>query len=110
MQRLRGGAPQAEREVRIRLAMPADVPVLSELEQRKEPALRAIEATLCQRLERHPLGQFVAVGADDTILAAMYTQRITSVDALRTATHESEAALHSPGAAVVQLLGVTARP
>jgi hypothetical protein len=68
----------------FRLATPLDLPQLLELEaQWDAPFLRSSEATLRQRLELHPGGQFVAFGGDGTLLAAMYTQRVASLEVVQ---------------------------
>ena len=68
----------------FRLATLSDLPQLLELEaQWDSEFLRSSEATLRQRLELHPDGQFVAFGGDGTLLAAMYTQRVASLEVLQ---------------------------
>ena len=47
------------------------------------PFLRSSEATLRQRLELHPSGQFVAFDGNGTLLAAMYTQRVASLEVMQ---------------------------
>ena len=74
----RGGSAE------VRLATLSDLPQLLELEaQWDSEFLRSSEATLRQRLELHPGGQFVAFGGDGTLLAAMYTQRVASMEVLQ---------------------------
>ena len=59
----------------FRLATLSDLPQLLELEAQWDSAfLRSSEATLRQRLELEPSGQFVAFGGDGALLAAMYTR------------------------------------
>ena len=95
----------------FRLATLSDLPQLLELEAQWDSAfLRSSEATLRQRLELEPSGQFVAFGGDGALLAAMYTQRVASLAVLRKAVRRTEATLQTPGGAVIQLLGVVARP
>ena len=95
----------------FRLATLSDLPQLLELEAQWDSAfLRSSEATLRQRLELEPSGQFVAFGGDGALLAAMYTQRVASLAVLRKAVRRTEASLQTPGGAVIQLLGVVARP
>ena len=95
----------------FRLATLSDLPQLLELEaQWDSEFLRSSEATLRQRLELEPSGQFVAFGDDGALLAAMYTQRVASLNALRKAVRRSEASLQTSRGAVIQLLGVVARP
>ena len=68
----------------FRLATLSDLPQMLKLEaQWDAPFLRSSEATLRQRLELHPSGQFVAFGGDGTLLAAMYTQRVASLEVLQ---------------------------
>ena len=68
----------------VRLATLSDLPQLLELEAQWDTEfLRSPEATLRQRLELHPGGQFVAFGGDGTLLAAMYTQRVASIEVLQ---------------------------
>ena len=68
----------------FRLATLSDLPQLLELEaQWDSEFLRSSEATLRQRLELHPGGQFVAFGGDGTLLAAMYTQRVASLEVVQ---------------------------
>ena len=68
----------------VRLATLSDLPQLLELEaQWDSEFLRSSEATLRQRLELHPGGQFVAFGGDGTLLAAMYTQRVASLEVVQ---------------------------
>ena len=70
----------------FRLATLSDLPQLLELEAQWDSAfLRSSEATLRQRLELEPSGQFVAFGGDGALLAAMYTQRVASLAVLRKA-------------------------
>ena len=95
----------------FRLATLSDLPQLLELEEQWDaPFLRSSEATLRQRIELHPSGQFVAFAGNSTLLAAMYTQRVDSLEVLREAVRRTEATLHTPHGAVTQLLGVVARP
>jgi len=68
----------------FRLATFSDLPQLLELEAQWDSAfLRSSEATLRQRLELEPSGQFVAFGGDGALLAAMYTQRVASLEVLQ---------------------------
>ena len=68
----------------IRLATLSDLPQLLELEEQWDaPFLRSSEATLRQRLELHPSGQFVAFDGNGTLLAAMYTQRVASLEVMQ---------------------------
>ena len=68
----------------FRLATLSDLPQLLELEaQWGSEFLRSSEATLRQRLELEPSGQFVAFGGDGTLLAAMYTQRVASLEVVQ---------------------------
>ena len=95
----------------IRLATAADLPALLELESQWDSAeLRASEAALLRRIALHPSGQYVAIGPAGEPIAAMYTQRVVSSDALTTATRQTESALHAAEGGVVQLLGVVAHP
>ena len=95
----------------FRLATLSDLPQLLELEEQWDaPFLRSSEATLRQRIELEPSGQFVAFDGDGVLLAAMNTQRVTSLEVLRTAVRRTEATLHTPRGAVTQLLGLVARP
>ena len=92
----------------FRLATLSDLPQLLELEAQWDSAfLRSSEATLRQRLELEPSGQFVAFGGDGALLAAMYTQRVASLAVLRKAVRRSDASLHR---VVTQLLGVVSLP
>ena len=78
----------------FRLATLSDLPQLLELEAQWDSAfLRSSEATLRQRLELEPSGQFVAFGGDGALLAAMYTQRVASLAVLRKAVRRTEATL-----------------
>ena len=52
-------------------------------EQWDAPFLRSSEATLRQRLELHPSGQFVAFDGNGTLLAAMYTQHVASLEVMQ---------------------------
>ena len=68
----------------FRLATLSDLPQLLELEaQWDSEFLRSSEATLRQRVELEPSGQFVAFGGDGTLLAAMYTQRVASLEVVQ---------------------------
>ena len=68
----------------VRLATLSDLPQLLELEEQWDaPFLRSSEATLRQRLELHPSGQFVAFDGNGTLLAAMYTQRVASLEVMK---------------------------
>ena len=68
----------------FRLATFSDLPQLLELETQWDSVfLRSSEATLRQRLELEPSGQFVAFGGDGALLAAMYTQRVASLEELQ---------------------------
>ena len=68
----------------VRLATLSDLPQLLELEEQWDaPFLRSSEATLRQRLELHPSGQFVAFDGNGTLLAAMYTQRVASLEVMQ---------------------------
>ena len=68
----------------FRLATLSDLPQLLELEAQWDSAfLRSSEATLRQRLELEPSGQFVAFDGDGALLAAMYTQRVASLEVLQ---------------------------
>ena len=68
----------------FRLATLSDLPQLLELEaQWDSEFLRSSEATLRQRIELEPSGQFVAFGGDGTLLAAMYTQRVASLEVVQ---------------------------
>ena len=68
----------------FRLATLVDLPQLLDLEaQWDSEFLRSSEATLRQRIELEPSGQFVAFGGDGTLLAAMYTQRVASLEVLQ---------------------------
>eukprot|EP00964_Phaeocystis_antarctica_P019924 scaffold10993_cov75-Phaeocystis_antarctica.AAC.5 len=68
----------------FRLATLSDLPQLLELEaQWDAPFLHSSEATLQQRIELYPSGQFVAFGGNGTLLAAMYTQRVASLEVLQ---------------------------
>jgi len=68
----------------FRLATFSDLPQLLELEAQWDSAfLRSSEAILRQRLELEPSGQFVAFGGDGALLAAMYTQRVASLEVLQ---------------------------
>ena len=68
----------------FRLATLSDLPQLLELEEQWDaPFLRSSEATLRQRLELHPSGQFVAFDGNGTLLAAMYTQRVASLEVMQ---------------------------
>ena len=92
----------------FRLATLSDLPQLLELEAQWDSAfLRSSEATLRQRLELEPSGQFVAFDGDGALLAAMYTQRVASLEVLRKAVRRSDATLHR---VVTQLLGVVSLP
>ena len=82
----------------FRLATLSDLPQLLELEEQWDaPFLRSSEATLRQRLELHPSGQFVAFDGDGTLLAAMYTQRVASLEVMK---HGPSIPAHSSGYAV----------
>jgi hypothetical protein len=97
--------------VRLRLPTLDDLPKLSALEVFwRSDVLIADEPTLRARLTAHPTGQLVAEAADGTLVAAMYTQRIRSSEALLDTTRATELKLHEPGGAVVQLLGVVQAP
>ena len=92
----------------FRLATLSDLPQLLELEAQWDSAfLRSSEATLRQRLELEPSGQFVAFGGDGALLAAMYTQRVASLAVLRKAVRRTDVSLHR---VVTQLLGVVSLP
>ena len=68
----------------FRLATLSDLPQLLELEEQWDaPFLRSSEATLRQRLELHPSGQFVAFDGNGTLLAAMYTQCVASLEVMQ---------------------------
>jgi hypothetical protein len=68
----------------FRLATLSDLPQLLELEaQWDAPFLCSSEATLRQRIELEPSGQFLAFGGDGTLLAAIYTQRVASLEVLQ---------------------------
>ena len=68
----------------FRLATLSDLPQLLKLEEQWDaPFLRASEATLRQRLGLHPNGQFVAFDGNGTLLAAMYTQRVASLEVMQ---------------------------
>ena len=97
---------------KIRIATLDDMPALVRLESFwKSDDLSADEATLRKRLTAFPTGQYVVeTGPGGEILAAMYTQRVASLAVLRKAVRRTEASLQTRGGAVIQLLGVVARP
>ena len=107
-----GGAPDS---VTIRRATASDLPSLVKLEASRQQqqhgwVLATTESTIRQRIEAHPMGQFVAVAADGQVIGAAYTQRVASQESLLSTTRERELSLHSPCGRVVQLLGVAQMP
>ena len=97
--------------VRLRLPTLDELTKLSALEVFwRSDVLIADEPTLRARLTSHPTGQFVAEAADGTLVAAMYTQRIRSYEALLGTTRATELKLHESNGTVVQLLGVVQAP
>ena len=72
------------------------------------PALRAPPGAIEARLAR-PHGILVAE-QDGVVLGALHTQRIGSMDALRTARADTLETLHVPDGPVLQLLGLMVRP
>ena len=96
----------------IRRATARDIAGLVKLEaSRQHPALLAAsEGTIRQRIEAHPMGQFVAVSPDGQVVGAAYTQRVASQDSLLAITRDRELSLHTPHGRVVQLLGVVQMP
>ena len=107
---LRGGGTPGS--LAIRRATARDIAGLVKLEaSRQHPALLAAsEGTIRQRIEAHPMGQFVAVSPDGQVVGAAYTQRVALQDSLLATTRERELSLHTPHGRVVQLLGVVQMP
>ncbi|MFP2957514.1 GNAT family N-acetyltransferase [Myxococcus sp. 1LA] len=99
-----------KRPYRIRWARPGDLPALERLERECWDAeLRAPDAVLKARIEKHPQGQLV-LELDGQVVGAIYSQRISDDRVLRNATAETVDSLHVDGAPVVQLLGVNVSP
>jgi myxalamid-type polyketide synthase MxaE and MxaD len=94
----------------IRPAEPEDIDALVELEEAAAPTvLHAGRTELLARLEREPRGQVVVV-MDGRVVAAAYSQRIASPDALGSARPAELFRLHDTTGPVVQLLGLQVRP
>jgi hypothetical protein len=106
-----GGAPGS---VAIRRATTNDISSLVMLEASRQQQqgwlLAASERTIRQRIQAHPIGQFVAVAPDGQVVGTAYTQRVVSHQSLLATTRERELTLHTPHGRVVQLLGVVQMP
>ncbi|SEF35422.1 Acyl transferase domain-containing protein, partial [Variovorax sp. NFACC28] len=87
-----------------------DLPTLKQLDCASQPeALRTASAELERRVQDHPLGQMV-LEVEGQIVAALYSQRIESIGALRGCGHRELPSLHRPEGRCVQLLGLYVMP
>ena len=93
----------------IRYATPKDILLLLELElECWESHLRASRDELLRRIEAYPQGQLV-IEIDGKILGVLYTQRISSIDALTSGSFATQFSLHRPDGSFVQLLAIAVR-
>lgn len=98
------------RPYQLRQATMVDLPALVNLDHRCwEPHLRQGQKVLADRLEMFPQGQFV-LESDGNIIAALYSQRIASIDCLNDQVLETVLSLHQSEGPVVQLLGLNVDP
>jgi hypothetical protein len=97
--------------MRVRAATLADVPQLLQLEAECwQPALRADEATIVQRIRRYPAGQWVAERQDSgLVVGVIYSQRITSSDDLKTGSFATQENLHTTDGTILQLLAIAVK-
>ncbi|KAG0164035.1 putative PKS/NRPS-like protein biosynthetic cluster, partial [Apophysomyces sp. BC1015] len=94
----------------VRHPVPADLPRLKQLDRLCQPsALHTSAAEIERRVRGLAQGQMV-LESDGQIVAALYTQRIDSLEALRTVCYAELAQLHRPEGRYVQLLGLFVAP
>ncbi len=94
----------------VRHAVAADLEALERLEVAAQPEeLRTPREELRRRIAAIPEGQAVLLYRDE-IVAALYSQRVASIEALRNARHADLAGLHRADGPVVQLLGLLVHP
>ncbi|XSS66300.1 hypothetical protein ACP9OK_15445 [Pseudomonas sp. B11] len=98
------------RHYRIRHPLPRDLPHLRALELACWPGgLGATEQVLLRRLEIYPQGQLV-MECEGQIVAAIYSQRLDSVERLRHSDCLRIEAWHDPAGPIAQLLGICVHP
>ncbi|RKG92067.1 type I polyketide synthase [Corallococcus terminator] len=99
-----------KRPYTVRHARLEDLPALLQLEEAcMPPALRASERQLRSRLEQSPDGNLL-LELEGRTAGVVYSQRITDESLLARARHSELGALHAPGGALIQLLGLNVLP
>ena len=87
-----------------------DLPALKQLDIKSQPKpLHTPAIELARRVRNLPQNQMV-LELDGCIVAALYTQRIASIDVLRTGRHRDLAHWHQPEGRYVQLIGLYVLP
>ncbi|MDJ0790229.1 MAG: SDR family NAD(P)-dependent oxidoreductase, partial [Myxococcota bacterium] len=99
----------AKRPYHVRAATDDDLDRLEALERLCWKHTRMPRQRLADRILRHPGGQFVLEEAGE-VRAALYSQRIRSVEAIDECRAESVHRLHDPAGPIVQLLAVNVDP
>lgn len=93
----------------VRHASPADLPALIHLEETCWKDLQLPSEQILQRISHFPQGQYVAL-IENTVVAVMYTQRISAIDLLDNVTFPTMSTLHDNHGSIAQLLGVAVLP
>lgn len=92
--------------MKIRLANKSDIKDLLEIEAKCWSAsLRTNKDVILNRIATYPGGQFV-LDVGGKAKGILYTQRITSVEALLNGTYNSQFGLHTSGGDIVQFLAI----
>ncbi|UCE07685.1 MAG: polyketide synthase, partial [bacterium] len=98
------------RDYRIRYAQVQDLPNLEKLEKQCwEPGLRTDNSVLKKRLKQYPQGQLV-LELDNMIAGAIYSQRIESMEELKTVSMMTVDKLHRRTGAIIQFLSLNILP
>nr|7UCL_A Chain A, Polyketide synthase-related protein [Cylindrospermopsis raciborskii]7UCL_B Chain B, Polyketide synthase-related protein [Cylindrospermopsis raciborskii] len=99
-----------KRPYKISHAYLSDLPALVDLEVKCWPEnLRASTHEIRRRLELNPQGNLVLI-IEDQIIGAIYSQTITSTEALENVKYAQVPTLHTPQGSVIQLLALNILP
>jgi acyl transferase domain-containing protein/SAM-dependent methyltransferase/acyl carrier protein/ribosomal protein S18 acetylase RimI-like enzyme len=94
----------------VRNARPDDLPELESLEEKCWPqGLRTSPHVIQSRIERFAAGHQI-LEMEGRIAAAIYSQRLSSVDIIKGADCETCDSLHTPHGPVIHILGLSVRP